>query len=124
MHAEAVGDGDASVIVGSAAPLGANHTSSHKGPVEQGCTRSGDYPSSFGSGLEPATNFADTPGCVERDEHDPADQTLAIPNSVHSSTVRRARVRVAAEGSAGAINSIRDERWPDPRSDVLPALPR
>lgn len=121
MHAEAVGDGNAPVIVGSAAPLGANHTSSHKGPVEQGCDRSGDYSSSFGSGLEPATDLADTPGCIERDEHDPADQNRVIPNSVDSSTVRRASVRVAAQGGAGAINGIRDERRPDPRSDVLPS---
>ena len=94
------------------------------GQLSAGGARSGNYPSSFGSGFEPATNLADTPGCVERDEHDPADQNLVIPNSVHSSTVRRASVRVAAQGGAGAINSIRDERWPDPRSDVLPALPR
>ena len=90
------------------------------GQLSAGGASSGDYPSSLGSGFEPATNLADTPGCVERDEHDPADQNRVIPNSVHSSTVRRASVRVAAQGGTGAINSIRDERWPNPRSDVLP----
>ena len=119
MHAKTVSDGDAFVIVRSAAPLGANHTPSNESPLEQSRDGSGDQSSPFGFGFEPAADLADTPRRVEGDEHDSADQVLVVPGSVEASTIRSAGVRVPAEGGACAINRVRDERRPDPRSNVL-----
>lgn len=120
MHAETVGYGNASVIVRLAAPLSSSHSPSNKGPIEHGCDGSGDQPSTFGFGFEPAADLADTPSRIEGDEHDTADQNLVVPDSVDSGSVRGVGVRVPAEGGAGAINGVRDERLPDPRSNVLP----